>query len=228
MTTKKQGEKNDSLCKIAIATFVILLVWGLSKSVKATQVGIDMNYNGTGQFGFIWSNEHVKDVQQFEVNGTGFIKIVYDDGSEDVQTLANYIAENEANWDNNNDPAPQYGGAMTYKEFFSMIGDITSYLMGMNRFASDEIKNAGNQLNAYFASKNDIYILNAKIDYLMFRVKALEKLADDNYSEGYCKAKLEIALQYNMTTVKCGNTTYTNHQTNSNGEDIFIGITPAE
>jgi hypothetical protein len=110
-----------------------------------------------------------------------------------------------------------------------LIGRAVDWLLGKNALPSKNEQIIGRKLDSYFASDRDVYYLNQKISELQLRVEAMERTMEQTQAAAYCQGKIGLMLDYNMRWVKCGDTTYHNHQTDPlTGEEIIIGITPIE
>jgi len=94
--------------------------------------------------------------------------------------------------------------------------------------ASEEAKELGSNLDRYFASDWEVYLLQQQINDLNIRVRALEKAMDKIAAEAYCQGKIDTMFEYNLSWVKCGeNSTYYYRVDPKewNGKEV-IGITP--
>ena len=139
---------------------------------------------------------------------------------EKLKEMNEYIGENEGKW------SMDEKGIST-STVASLIQRAIDWLLGKNSHPSDTEKRIATNLDSYFASDRDTYYLLLRIRDLEFRVESLENAMNEIAADEYCRGKLEVLVKYNLTGVSCGNTYYHNHMKSSNGEDIIIGITPA-
>ena len=160
----------------------------------------------------------------FVSDGIGFIRLQYEDGHEEVVAMQNYIQENQNTWTTDTK-------GLTRNELMDIVKDGVDYFLGLNKLVSDYNKEFIYQLIRLFPTRDEFNELLKQNAVLSMRVDALERALEkgNDSSHQYCKAKLEVMLDYNLTSVRCWNTTYSNHKINPvTGEDVIIGITPAE
>jgi len=187
--------------KIAITLFILLFFVGIA---LATTVDTEMNVNGTySQLDMTFINEEIISIQHFEINGTGYVRVTYNDGSERIQTLEDYIHEHESQWS-------QTGGdGLDLYSLTKFFGHVADWVTGKDREPiisyAEEIYY---QLRRIFATKYDLWHIQQIINSQNLRIEALEIVVEKNYAKGYCDAKIELMNKYNLTSVNCGNTTY--------------------
>jgi len=110
-----------------------------------------------------------------------------------------YIKEHEGTWSSD-----LVGGGMQPGDLLSVLRDVVNWLMGSGSTTYSQSKDIATTLDSYFASDNDIWILNNKINQLQLRLEALERTMENTSAEAYCQAKLDMMEEYNLTGVKCG------------------------
>jgi hypothetical protein len=102
------------------------------------------------------------------------------------------------------------------------------WLLGKNTNPNKYEIEIAQSIDSYCANDKDVYYLTRRVNDLQLRVEALEKTIEKINSTEYCESKLEVLDKYNLTAVKCGETTYHNHLTSPiTGESMILGITPA-
>jgi len=67
-----------------------------------------------------------------------------------------------------------------------------------------------NDLSKVFVTRSEYQQQETNLNYLLLRVRALEHTVEKINETAYCQGKIETMLEYNLTSVKCGNTTYFN------------------
>jgi len=67
-----------------------------------------------------------------------------------------------------------------------------------------------NDLSKIFVTRSEYQQQETNLNYLLLRVRALEHTVEKINETAYCQGKIETMLEYNLTSVKCGNTTYFN------------------
>lgn len=96
------------------------------------------------------------------------------------------------------------GGGVQQEDIVSIFQAAIEWLEGKGDSVYSQAKNLGMILDSYFANKRDVWILNNKINQLQMRVEALERTMETVAPEAYCKGKLDVMNEYNLTGVKCG------------------------
>ena len=106
-----------------------------------------------------------------------------------------------------------------------MFEKAIDYIFGLrNREPNEYIMNIIYNLARIFVNK---FEYEKTINYLNMRIEALEKAVERINRTAYCQGKIDVMIEYNLSYVKCGNTTYYrfNHPAlNYNA----IGITPVD
>jgi hypothetical protein len=110
-----------------------------------------------------------------------------------------YIQDNEGKWSSDN-----VGGGILPGDLLSILRDAVGWLMGSGNTIYAQSKDIAITLDSYFASDQDVWVLNNKINQLQMRVEALERTTENVSAEAYCQAKLDMMKEYNLTGVKCG------------------------
>lgn len=110
-----------------------------------------------------------------------------------------YIKEHEGAWSSDS-----VGGGMQPGDLLSVLRDAIGWLMGSGSTTYPQSRDIAMTLDSYFASDNDVWVLNNKINQLQLRLEALERTTESVSAEAYCQAKLDMMKQYNLTGVKCG------------------------
>ena len=90
------------------------------------------------------------------------------------------------------------------------IGDLEPYEMKL-RYVSD----------LYFVPRTEYEMLQGRMTNLELEIEAIHNLFTE---EEVCNGRLSVVKDFNLSSVKCGDTTYYNHM--PDGE--FMGITPIE
>lgn len=182
--------------------------------VKATYVDTGMEFNGTkGILDVMFQNENIINIQHFEVEGTGYVRIIYDDNSSKVIELEDYIKQNENNWINNRD--------FSSHNLLWHIKKGVEWFLGLG-WATDTQKQIIWQLMRVFVTQNEH---DYTTQMLTMRIEALENTLMQTRAEAYCQGKIEVMKKYNLTRVTCGNTTYYPPKIIGN-QSMIIGITP--
>lgn len=75
---------------------------------------------------------------------------------------------------------------------------------------------------AIFTSLREVFFTRPEGNLLNVRLTALEKTIEKMNAEAYCQGKIDTMKQFNLTAIRCGNTTWYNQRT------IPIGIEPLE
>ena len=207
------------------ALAILLLVSTLAfAAVGATSVNTTMATNGTTKLGVDIATDNVLSKQYFEVDGVAYIRIEFNDGSSQVQELAEYIQQNEAKWSIDTDT--DTSGA-SLRELVNHVKYGVDWFLGLSRTASSSQKELIYQLSRMFVTKPELERLRIENEQLQLRIEALERTIEEANPEEYCQGKLDMMLDYDMRWVTCGDTKYHNHLIDPlTGEDIVVAIAP--
>ena len=78
------------------------------------------------------------------------------------------------------------------------------WLSGRGDYVISQAREIAIILSSYFASQKDLWVLSNKVKQQDIRIEALEKAMDEIAPDMYCKAKLDLMKEYNLSGVKCG------------------------
>ena len=135
---------------------------------------------------------------------------------------SSYIAEHEAEWLKDEGD----GVGISLDNVVSTIKEAIDYLLGLTG-TSSEARQIAFDLDRYFASDEDVYYLNRRVRELELEAEAVSRTLQKIAMSAYCQAKIDMMIEYNFTSVKCGNTTYYHWQVvHSPPQRKVIGVTP--
>lgn len=156
----------------------------------------------------IWTDGNVNFNSNINTNGSVDITI---DGTNFVQEL-NHLDGIKVEWSD-----------LTY-----IFQYMNRYFHGLTEIYDSRVIDMFNSLNQIFVNRRDEAIINAKLNDLNVRVKALEKTMEDIASESYCQGKIDAMKELGYASVGCtvGNQT-TIWYNNMPGNQV-IGITSIE
>jgi len=78
------------------------------------------------------------------------------------------------------------------------------WLSGRGDYVISQAREIAVILSSYFASQKDLWVLSSKVKQQDIRIEALEKTMDEIAPDMYCKAKLDLMKEYNLSGVTCG------------------------
>ena len=141
---------------------------------------------------------------------------------ERLRSIDKYIGRNEGIWSLDR-------RGITPEGVVKLIEGAVQWLIGKNDKPYESERRIAMNLDRYFASDKDTYYLLMRIKDLELRVEALENAMDEIARDAYCQGKLDVMTKYNLSGVRCGETTYRNHfKDPSTGQNMVIGITPLD
>ena len=134
---------------------------------------------------------------------------------------SSYIAEHEPDWTEGD------GVGISLDNVVDAIHEAVNYLLGLTG-TSDQAKQIAYDLDRYFASDRDVYNLNSRVSNLELEAEAVSRTMQNIAADAYCQAKIDMMMEYNFTSVTCGNTTYFYWQVaHSPVQTKIIGVTPS-
>lgn len=208
--------KKTTIISTALITICLCLCLSLLGKVKATTFDATMGWNGTSNFTIGIISGNVINVQHFEADGVGYVRLTFDDGNSEVMTLENYIAQHETQWSQTGD------NGFTWNELVHFTENAINWILGKEKNPTVDEQGFALQLTRGFVTRQEYYNLLLQNQQLNLRVEALERTVSQKESEAYCQAKIDMLQEYDLSTVSCENTTYFNHIF----EGQIFGITP--
>ncbi|MCD6591216.1 MAG: hypothetical protein J7K72_04570 [Candidatus Aenigmarchaeota archaeon] len=135
---------------------------------------------------------------------------------------SSYIKEHEGTWSKDD-----VGGGINFGDLVSVMSEAVNYLLGKT-YASDVAIQIARQLDRYFASDADVYYLDKRVKELELEAEAVSRTMQKIAVDSYCQAKIDMMIEYNFTSVTCGNTTYYYWQVvHSPPQTKVVGVTPS-
>jgi len=176
--------------KIFLPTFLLFLI----SLASATTVNI-----------YVESNETINSTQNLISN-------------ESINLITN-VSANEFNWWINGYPGqvPIVKKGLNLYTFAKLLHRTVNYIFGLEDTYNNYILSIIYDLSRIFVNK---WEYQQTIQDLTFRINTLEKAVQTINRTAYCQGMIDTMLQYNLTKVKCLNTTYYNM------DGKVIGITP--
>ena len=176
--------------KIFLPTFLIFLI----SLTSATTVNI-----------YVESNETINSTQNLISN-------------ESINLVTN-ISANEFNWWINGYPGkvPVVNKGLNLYSFAKILHRTIDYVFRISDTYNNYMLSIIYDLSRIFVTK---FEYQRTINNLNLRITALEKAIQMINKTAYCQGMIDTMLKYNLTSVKCFNTTYYNM------DGKVIGITP--
>jgi len=200
--------------KLALLFFIFLI------PLATAQVNVSLKVNTSEDV--YWHEEiYADEVVKKEVINASNVSIIIEgeDIGTQIKQTQEYIRKREGAW------LLDRVGASIW-EFVRIIIDSINWLFGKED-VPEPSKQIGSALDSYFASDRDVESLLLRIKALELRIEALENTMEVIASRAYCKAKIDLMKEYNLSKIKCQNTTFYNAWTGfkpSNWQ--FVAITP--
>ena len=109
---------------------------------------------------------------------------------------------------------------MSLRSLIYHIRSGINWMLGIKDDATDDEKTLMYELDRGFTTQMEYEYLLSNQEMLYKRIVALEKTMEKIAPEEYCKGRLSVAEEYNLSSIKCGNTTY------RKTDKGYLGITP--
>lgn len=191
--------------KKILAFFLFLFLIPLG---RATTWEVNMNVtNGKGILDTMYQDDIITNVQHFEIDGVGYVKVIYQNGDSRIMELEEYIKSQETQWSQD-----KWNRDFTSYDLLWHITQGVEWFLGIGNYATPVQKEIIWQLTKIFVTKYEYNLL-------LLRVEALERTLETVHSEAYCQAKIDMMVEYGMAIVECNGTIYHN-------QEQIIGITP--
>lgn len=204
---------SDILGKSNYANLICMLmisVLFLACPVFATQVYQQIQVNGTGSVYNGFFNDEMAYEHIIYIDGEAYLNITYDDGSEKLVELEDYIAAKETQW-------AADGRGISMNDVVQALDRAARYRLGETDYLSDEDKVILSAIDAITgASMGDYLDRNIKplsdairqqqkeIQIQAYEIEAIYRTLEKTDPDTYCKSRLEVAKAYDLPSVKCG------------------------
>jgi len=108
-----------------------------------------------------------------------------------------------------------------------VISNAADYVMGLADYVSNQGMSILGSLAKVFVTRSEYNMQQENLNYLLYRIDALENAVESMNTTAWCNGRIHTMLEYNLSSVGCGNTTY---YPNNNLVLPYeaIGITPIE
>ena len=186
--------------RILIVILITLLVCQVVRSLNITtniKTSEDVN---------TWTN----------INTTGNVG-VYIDGVN-WTNIPEYIEENEEDWSRDR-------SGISASNLATIIEDTMLLIRGLNQHYSSWHVRIANALLSVFVTRPELQEVKKQNQFLLYRIEALENTMEKIAEKEYCRGKIDVMIEHNLTKVSCQNTTYYNPAFVK--MDKVIGIEPA-
>jgi hypothetical protein len=120
-----------------------------------------------------------------------------------------------------------YVSGTTLDDIAYIISNAVDYVLGLTKYVSNQGMSILNSLAKVFVTRMEYNKQQENMNYLLYRIDALEKAVKDINATAWCNGRIQTMLEYNLSSVRCENTTY---YPNNNPLLPYkaIGITPME
>ncbi|MBN2094444.1 MAG: hypothetical protein JW727_00195 [Candidatus Aenigmarchaeota archaeon] len=182
----------------------------LMTPAMATQVYQAITVNGTGSIfqGFV--NEEMIYEQVIYIDGEAYLNITYEDGSNRIMELEDYVASKEAQWTTDGrgismlDVAQALDKAARYK-----LGEADTLTDNERAILASIEAISGSNIDEFYAATiapmgRTIEGQQKQITQNTYEIEALYRTLEKTDPEVYCQSRMEIVKKYNLPSVKCG------------------------
>ena len=149
-----------------------------------------------------------------DINAGGNVTVNIDGTNigEAINETSTYITEHESEWSRD-------VSGVNYNKVIRTMLDALTYILGNGR-VSDGSEQIGNLMSV-------VFIPRPELDQIFYqyevRIQALENTMDKIAGKEYCRGKIDVMIEHNLTSVTCQNTTWHNKF-----DGTAVGITPIE
>ena len=198
-----------------ISIMVSMLVFS---GIVAADANVTTNIETTGDVNLETNVDTDGDVTVW-IDGTNMGDTLTEMGDA-INGQGNYIVSNEDQWS-------QDKKGITSSDLAEIINSAVGFLFGGN--ANNNEEQIGSDLDAYFASDEDTYYIGQRINSLELEAEAVSRTLQDIAPDAYCRAKIDMMIEYGFTSVDCGNITYYHWNVHNSPEVTkIIGITSSD
>ena len=224
----KEGKLNYALL---LGIFAIAATFLLTPTM-ATHVSQEIAINGTGNIYTGIQNDNMSYEHVIYIDGEAYLSLTYDDGSEKLVNLQNYVAAKETDWTTD-------GKGASMQEVVNALNDAARYKLGQITYISDKDQSILDSLEAINKADLDEYLsqnlnpINSvltqqqkDIQANAYEIESLYRTLEKTNPEIYCQSRMEVVKKYGLPSVKCGlhsKRCYNGNEfTQENGRDFCI------
>jgi hypothetical protein len=224
----KEGKLNYALL---LGIFAISATFLLTP-IMATQVSQEITLNGTGNIQTGIQSDNMSYENIVYIDGEAYLTLTFDDGSEKIVNLENYVASKETDWTTD-------GKGASMDEVVSALNAAARYKLGQTDYISEKEQSILDSLEAINRADLDEYLsqeLNSihgelnnqqkAIQANAYEIESLYRTLEKTNPNIYCQSRMEVVKKYDLPSVKCGlhsKRCYNgNEYTQENGRDFCI------
>jgi len=140
--------------------------------------------------------------------------------SKNTNLITNVVGN--LNWWINGYPGkvPVIKKGLDFNDLIYRVKTTIDFIFGLTTSYDTKAMEFLYQLSRIFVTKSEMNYYQRSIEDLQIRVRMLENTIKIINETAYCQGKIDTMVEYNLTSVKCGKTTYSIQ----NGK--IIGVTP--
>jgi hypothetical protein len=201
-----EGKLNNALL---IGLFMISAIF-LMAPTTATQLNQQIAINGTGSIYNGIQNDNMAYENVVYIDGEAYLTLTFDDGSEKIVNLENYVTAQSTAW-----TTDSKGASMD--EVVNALNNAARYKLGQIDYISDNERAILDSIDAISKADLDEYLsqnLNPinkaltqqqrDIQANAYELESLYRTLEKTNPEIYCQSRMEVVKKYGLPSVKCG------------------------